>query len=391
MEIYTLDDLFRRQNPVIDQFESMIWTERFAEYGDFELKIDSTRESRALFKLGTRLAINESHRVMTVDSIEDDTDEEGQSSLLVKGKSLEYILEDRVVKKTLSNLTTEPQWVLEGTPLQVVRWMFDTVVRQGDLSPYDKIPLLMPGTMMPVDTIPPSDQLIRWEQPVASLYSAIKAVCDLYDMGFRLYRHYDTSQLYFDIYTGSDRTTQQDILPSVIFSPNLDNLKNTKEYTTAEEAKNCAYVISEQGFEIVYPLNVDPEIDGFERRVLLVEANNLEGDPTPEEISAYLTQAGLDELTKHRVWFGFDGEHSQHSEYKYGTHYNLGDLVEMHSADGVANTMRVTEQIFVCDGEGERSYPTLAVNQYINPGSWLAWDYNQVWADLGNETWADQP
>jgi hypothetical protein len=52
--------------------------------------------------------------------------------------------------------------------------------------------------------------------------------------------------------------------------------------------------------------------------------------------------------------------------------------------------MQVSEQIFVCDGEGERSYPTLAINQFIMPGSWLAWDYNQVWIDLGaTEYWAN--
>jgi hypothetical protein len=67
-------------------------------------------------------------------------------------------------------------------------------------------------------------------------------------------------------------------------------------------------------------------------------------------------------------------------------------MVEQRNTDGVTNKMRVTEQIFVNDKEGERSYPTLSLFQFINTGSWLSWEQNQVWADLENNptTWAQQ-
>jgi hypothetical protein len=123
--------------------------------------------------------------------------------------------------------------------------------------------------------------------------------------------------------------------------------------------------------------------------VLLVHATDIEeGDPVVA--SAMMVRRGLDELSKNRQYSAFDGELNQNSAYKYGLHYNLGDLIEMRNVDGLTNKMQVTEQIFVSDKEGERSYPTLAINQFIEPGSWLAWDYNQVWEDLGpTEYWAD--
>jgi hypothetical protein len=67
-------------------------------------------------------------------------------------------------------------------------------------------------------------------------------------------------------------------------------------------------------------------------------------------------------------------------------------MVEIRNADGMTNKMRVTEQIFVNDTQGERAYPTLSIFQFINTGSWLSWKNNQVWADLENDptTWADQ-
>lgn len=399
MEVYILDSLLRRV-AVVDVFESLIWTERFAAFGDFELVINSTRESRGLFSAGTRLAVNTSLRVMTVETVEDNTDAEGTTRLTVKGRSLESILLDRVAKKSLSNTTTEPLWVLNGTPIQVLNWMFNDICRTAKLDPGDRIPFLQQGTIYPNSTIPAPTETIRWEQEPDQLYNAITALCDQFEIGFRLVRNFDTSQLYFDFYTGSDRTTQQDDLPAVVFSPSLDNLQNTTEFTTIEDTKNCAYVFSDQGFEVVYPLGIDPEVEGFDRRVLIVKADTLtmedeDGDPvtpTSADISAYLVQKGLEELSKHRTWSAFDGEHSKTSDYVYEVHYYLGDLVEIRNADGVANIMRVTEQIMVSDEQGDRSYPTLAINQFINPGAWLSWNFNQTWLDLDDSptTWADQ-
>jgi hypothetical protein len=113
---------------------------------------------------------------------------------------------------------------------------------------------------------------------------------------------------------------------------------------------------------------------------------------TAGEIAAALIQKGKEELSKHRAFLAFDGEIDNRTDYIYGRDYELGDLVEMRTSDGVTNNMRVTEQIFVCDQEGQRSYPTLAVNKFIYPGSWSDWMYNQYWADFGlTDYWADQP
>jgi len=279
--------------------------------------------------------------------------------------------------------------------MEIANDMFDGICRTGQLHLGDKIPFLQPGSIMPVDTIVPPVDPITWTQPPENLYSALKNISDLYNLGFRLVRNFDMSQLYFDFFTGSDRTTAQTILPPVVFSPELDNLQNTTELTTIEGAKNVAYVYSDQGHEVVYPLDVDPDIEGFERNVLLVEAPTLtfedEHTPTAEELEQHLIRYGNEGLSQNRGFSAFDGEIDQTSVYKYGVHYHLGDLVELRNADGVANNMRVTEQIFVSDQQGDRSYPTLVIYQFINTGSWLSWSSNKVWAELGSETWDELP
>lgn len=387
MEVYVLDSLLRRIQ-VFDRFESLIWTERFSDVGDFELDLMSTFENRNAFIIDTRIAINESYRVMTVDTVEDATDSEGKDILKIKGHSLEAILDDRVATDSTADLTP---WYLVGTPGDIARTMFNDICVLGTVNARDVIPFMMPGDIIfPTDTIPESTTEIEWSQSPDSLKNAIKAICDLYDLGFRLVRYFDTSQLYFNIYSGSDRTSRQTTFSPVIFAANLDNLQNTTEYSTVEGAKNVAYVFSEAGFQIVYGENVDPDVDGFERHILGVNASDITLD-NPDPVGA-LIQRGTEELNKSRGLRLFDGEINQYNEYTYGVDYNLGDLVELRNKDGIITYQRVTEQIFVSDGEGERSYPTLSIDVFAGTDNWLSWNNkNTAWIDydLSTDAWAD--
>lgn len=395
MEVYILDALLRRE-VVVDKFVSLIWTERWKEIGDFELLMHSTTTNRTIFSTGKWLTLNESLRVMTVETIEDTTDDQDRKLLRIKGRSLETILEDRAVMNTTNFTIGDNKWHLTGTPKAIVETMFTAICVTGTLSSNDIIPFLGSDVLYPADTIPAVSTSMDWYQEPATLYDAIKNLCDIFEMGYRLIRNPTTNQLRFDIYTGSDRTSAQNTLPAVIFSPNLDNLERTTELTTISQAKNCAIVVTEVGgsyyYQIVYAAGIDPEVEGFERKILfmVVTLDDAEITTIPASINAALQQRGKNELALHQPFSAFDGEITQYSQYKYGIHYHLGDLLTMQNTDGARNDMRVTEQIFVSDESGDRSYPTLAINLQIEPGSWLAWGF-EVWEDLGTETWAEQP
>ena len=392
MEVYILDSLYRRVD-IIDKFESLIWTERFSAIGDVELILHSTPANRLRFAPGVNLGMNETYRVMTVETVEDSTNEDGLQTLNVKGRSLEKILDERLARDNLSNLTTEPKWVITDTPTEIARKIFHDICVLGQLHAGDIISLLTEGSaIFPADNVPEPSESVTYEIEPMSVYTAVKSIADQYTFGFRLIRNLDAGQLYFDVYTGSDRTSQQTILPAVIFSQELDNLQNTKSLSSIALYRNAAYVISPIGNSVVYPLNVDPSVAGFQRRVLFVKADDIT-EPDTTINAAQRVQRGREELAKNRSLFAFDGEINQNSQYKYGIDYQLGDLVELRDADGGSNNMQVTEQIFVSDSQGDRSYPTLALNFYIGVGTWLAWDFsNKAWADFGaTEYWENQP
>lgn len=387
MELYVLDENLLRF-AVIDKYESLIWTERFADTGDFELVIASTIESRGLLTLGSRLAINESHRVMIIDTAESKQDAEGRYILTVKGPSLESVLKDRVAKKTFTNLTTEPTWTLVGTPGNIIREIFQTVCVTGALNVHDVIPFIASGSVYPPNTIPESADVISIDVDVTSVFAIIKSLCDTYDMGFHIVRDFDTSKLYFNVYTGSDRTTAQTQLPAVVFGSDLDNLTGIYELKSNAQYKNIAYVFAKFGTETVYAVGIDPNISGFERRVIFVDANDVD-ESDPVGLSTILQQRGLEALSKSKSIALFDGEIPESSRYTYGVDYQLGDLIEMRDSSDVMNYMRITEQIFASDAEGERSYPTLELKFFVTEGSWYDRDFNDVVWDDAIGFWDD--
>jgi hypothetical protein len=405
MELYTLDPLLRREY-VVEEYESLIWTERFQQYGDFQIDIASSYKARSLLKPDTYLALNKSNYVMRIESVEDDVSDDGQKMLVVKGRSLEALLYDRVaylINAATQTSTTDPvtgdvtttdvKWTITDKPADVCRKIFHDICVTGTLDLNDVIPFINEGTFMPADTIvEPTDPITVEIQPT-TVYEAIEQIAKVWNLGFRMLRQYDMSKLWFDIYVGSDRTTAQTVLPAVVFAPEMDNLLNTKELKSVEGAKNVAYVYSPAGFQMVVADGVDPDVDGFERRILTVDASDITTDSVTDVVAA-LQQRGYEELAKNRTYQAFDGEISQDSQYVYGRDYNLGDVVETRNVDGITNNMRVTEQIFVDDKEGERSYPTLTLNTFINTGSWLSWTSNKAWIDFDadlDSVWGNQP
>jgi hypothetical protein len=391
MEVLILDSLYRRVE-VVDDFETLIWTERFRAKGDFELHTSPTTKNRSRFTKGTRLALYESYRVMTVDTISEGINADGVRTLIVKGFSLEAVLEQRIAMAALTDLTTDPQWILTGQPKDIATQMFHDICVTGILNAGDIISGVNEINIFPSDTIPEPVDSITYVVNPTTLYEATKTICDAYFMGFRLVRDHDTTQLYYDIYMGCDRTTQQTTFPAVVFSPELQNLHSTNKLESWAPYKNVAYVVSPVGHEVVYLDDVDPSMAGFERRVLLVKADDIT-DPDGPTASALMVQRGKQELTKNRSFVALDGEVAQTSQYTYGISYNLGDLVTQEDGEGGTAQMQVTEQIFVSDQQGDRSYPTLTIDQIVTVGSWLARDPLEEWFDLDadSQTWADQP
>jgi hypothetical protein len=392
MDLYVLDDQLRRID-IYDDYISLIWTERFNDVGDLTLKTNNNYRNRQGLTNGTQLALNESRRIMVINSIVNGWDQQGNNVLNITGKSLEQITDDRVAQNTLAGTgTSNTGWAITGAPADVCRTIFTDICVNGQLSSQDIIPFITTGNPFPPDLIAePTDQ-ITTALTSDTVLSAIKTICQQYDLGFRLVRGLDNSQLYFNIYAGNNRTAAQTDFPAVVFSRAFGSLTGITQLQSQVGYKNCAYVYSQNGATMVYAPSVDPTVAGFDRHVMMVQAQNVDSTLTGTALTAELTAQGLAALAQNAGSNALDGEVPQLTPFHYGIDYQLGDIVEMQDEDGGIEYMRVTEQIFAADNNGDRSYPTLTAEQFITPGSW-AIQGGIEWADLdSSETyWADEP
>lgn len=408
MEIIILDKLLRPID-VVDEFISMVWTERWADMGDFELVVLSTIANNRRFVHETMISITESKKVMVVETVEETFDPNRGRILKIKGRDLLLILEKRVAMITndVTGYMWHTWWFSGWGPAGIMRRMFWTICVQKENSVLDGIPFLAWGnggfneweTLYPPDTIDEDLVPMVWGQKIDSLFNGIKALSDTFDIGFRMYKDPNSPKLYFNAYMGNDRTSAQSELEPVIFSTDMDSLQNTTEYSDSSKEFNVVVVIylyeHDDGTQASLRETVyDPDYyleggDGYDRKAKVLVITSLPEDVT--DTLDYMNKLGQEELAKSRPIGALDGEVNQHSNYVYERDYFLGDMVETRSATGATAFMRVEEQIIVQDENGQRSYPGLVSRKFINPGTWASWKYDVEWQAMGSEEyWSNQ-
>lgn len=382
MDLFILNSAYEKID-VVDTFESLIWTDRFKSIGDFELVTPDNHTNRTILPLGTRLQIKGSSRIQVVETMESQLDNEGRKLLTFSGRSSEKILEDRVL---YNSQNPNQNYYLLDTPLNQLKNLYTYVCQQPTIFPFDVTNIPYASNTLP-DTLFLPNQRITLDLKPQSLYKAMTDLADNYAMGFRIIKPHSEANPVFNAYMGRDRTTRQSVDNPVIFSASLDNLSDINEINSNMVYKNVAVIGHKMGVTVVS----DPSLNGqtpkgLDRRAIFIDASSVE-DPLNVGLPE-VVQKGLEALSNARPYQAFDGKVNEYSNYVYDQDYYLGDLVEMHSHNGMQNLMRVTEQIFISDREGDRTYPTLDLDTFITPGSWSDDKYKQNWSTNPN-TWSD--
>lgn len=416
MDIFILDALLRRID-IVDEYISCIWTERYADKGDFELVTLSTSANRRRFVPDTMISINDSKRIMVVHKVEEKDDEDNGVTLTVRGYDLSFMLQQRVSasKEGVAHdgMLLAVSYFTGLSPIELINEMVWRIcvstsgwqISDGDIIPFLNDNVLTPGSLYPASNITePAPGGIVWEQKIASLYSAITDVCKSYDLGFRLYKDPSSSKLYFEAYNGINRTSSQTEFPPVIFSSDMTNLQNTTEYQDNEGHYNVVIAVYQYNnpveedlpetltiHEIVSDPNLAFSSGGFDQKTKFISITQLPEGMLIGAVPAYLIQLATEELNRSTPTDVFDGEIDQNSDFVYERDYFLGDIVEVQSNNGGGALMRVVEQIIKYDSNGKSSYPSLLTKESITPGTWKSWKYDVDWIAMGEgEYWSNQ-
>lgn len=368
MNLYTLDRKFLKKD-VIDTFVSAIWTERYTEAGDAKLTVADTPENRAMLPEGTFLACEGTKEVMMLDTV---TSEKGV--LVAEGPSLTKFLDERIFR-IYGNQGVQSYPPFLGTVgYAMTAIVEDNLVNTPTSVGQDVAREVLTG--LTIGTRVNDGANYTLAIPYGPMYEVLKNLAALDSMGFNMVLESADDNAYslkFNLYRGRDLTSAQSTYEPVQFSPALDSLANVKELKSVTGYKNIAYAYATNTENPANRTYVGfASMDGaetatnFARRSMLVMESDIQYDretdqPPAAQIKQILDQRAANALANNNYTRVLDGEVVPQSEFKYGQHYKLGDILELLGYSGAPQKARVTEYIRAQDNSGERAYPTVSV------------------------------
>lgn len=383
MDLYVLGDHFNKDE-LIDEYASVIWTERYTDSGDVTLVVEDTAANRALLSGGPYmgsvdsdpvfLGIDDSDEVMLIETL----DISG-GSIKATGATLDKFLNNRIVI---------PENDLEQASLTVTMYpgfaMCSLVERYAKAGQWMDTtnPLGIDGTpeaFTGLTTLPTYIGAIEtFTIARGPLFDAIKQLGQNAKIGWSFFPTNISAgghDLQFKSYKGLDRRSTQLTNAMVRFSSRDDSLAEVKEVRSVDGYKTVAYAISPgfdaadqlvggsqyTGVAYAYP-GADTEVD-FRRRTLLVEITGVTAEAVNDSFSEYqavMNRHAKNALANNNFTRVIDGEVIP-NEYTFGTDYSMGDIVELEDHHVYIQPARVTEYIRSNDSNGFNAYPTVEV------------------------------
>lgn len=344
----------------IDTYVSTIWSVRYDECGDFELYMPVSIAPWEHLKKGNYIYRKESDRLMIVEDFEITTDSESGNRLTVTGRSLESILDRRIVWKYTK---------LTGDLQNGIKKLLDENV----INPSDKTRKI-PNFSFKASTDP---YILSLQIDAAylgdNLYDVVQGLCRLNGIGFKILPKGEGG-FEFELYSGVDRSYDQNDRQWVVFSTKYENLLSTNYFESDRDYKTAALVGGEgEGAErkTIAASGKNGFRSGLDRREMFVESyvaveRTYEEDEDGNEIEttdytdyyAQLVTDGEIAIAETTTEIAFEGEVQPTRQFVYGRDFFLGDIVQVVNEYGQESRSRISELMTSSDATGESTIPT---------------------------------
>lgn len=334
---------------IVDVYESIIWTERYYEYGDFELYTAMTQDLLNYIKTDNYIQRVGSDRVMIIEEIRIDTDSETGNHITITGRSLESILDRRVIWS---------QTTISGNLQNGIK----KLINENIISPSKEERKISNFIFKDSTDSQITGLTVEAQYTGDNLYDVISKICEEKSIGFKVSLN-ENKQFVFELYAGADRSYEQTNYPYVVFSPNFDNIINSNYLESKENLKNVALVGGE-GEGTARKYLAIGNTSGLDRRELFVDARDIssEGEDgetlTAEQYNELLKQRGNEYLADYTDLVSFEGAVETNIMYKYGVDFFDGDIVQIANEYGHEAKVRILEVVISENEEGNSVYPT---------------------------------
>lgn len=425
MEFQKLNGLFQPTEVIDDnQYESLIWTERYSTAGDFQLVSSNIAKCMQLMPLESYVTIKESTVPMVVEAHKLVKQKNSVPKIEIVGRSFDSVLERRGSVISMPDGAERAVWTNDAVKTSdaayhAIRGVIGDVDRSvGGVSLGDQLPSVSSLDAIPeINLVAPADlamvgapiwnstttysagtqvrvefsatdvkiykavqtnsaqnpsntdywtllgTVAKVEIKAENLYGTVLELIQSSRHGIKAVRPPNGSAkttVDIEIYNGADLST------STVFDAKMDQFDDSTYLLSAQGSTNIAYVYGGSGAAAggtsVRKNNAGAEVSGLARRVLVVDEQSDATLNTP----AIRTSRGLIELYKNNAIAIFDGELAKQVADLYNKNvnaggYSLGDIVQFNGEYGLSRKVRVVEFIRTFDATGESAYPAFEV------------------------------
>lgn len=336
MDLYQTNSSFQPEK-IIDNYESLVWTDRYGSCGDFELTVPWSSGLAQNLKSYKFLASSISNRVMMVETVEKSRESNIGTGSLVKlsGRSLEAFLDFRNNK----TFDLQDSVVKTGSRGAIANEFIDENV-VSSATTWQNLPGLVIAS-------PPSGTSVTLTVERGPIYSMVKQILNADDIGFKMYRTATPGEIIWKVYEGLDYSGN--VFPDEYreFSPDDESLVNVSSLESVANYKNYFTMI---GAKTSVGLGYDTLLGGYSRRAIVVDAQDIGPDTTTtvgEDQQALILRAAELRKTPENAYTQLvDGEVPQ------DIYLSLGDIAWVKDSYGVKNLVRVSELIWTSDATG---------------------------------------
>lgn len=331
MELYVFDTNLNLIH-VIDNFTSLIWTRRYYKSGEFELHLPLTDDNVKHFQRENIIYKKGDTEAGYIETRQIELNENGEETLLVKGKFLTNYLDRRINWGRL---------LFNGNSEVLMRKLVnDNCINPSNLN--RKIPFLELGSLKGYS------ETIEYQNSYGNVIEELENIAMTNEFGYRINLDYETKKLIFEIYKGVNRSSNQALIAPCIFSRDFENILNQIYIESNNDYRNTALVGGE-GEGAARTLITINNFSGLNRREMFIDARDLQKEVdgivlTDTQYQNILIQRGKEKLAEYQEIKTFENKVNTRGNNIYKIDYDLGDIITISDKKwGITLDTRITE------------------------------------------------
>jgi hypothetical protein len=321
---------------LLEDYHSLIWTERYRDPGDFEIKTGNVGRWMKLLPAMSLLTLRDTREVMYVETRSIGKDANGHAELTIKGRSLDAFLQNRHLQGPYPKLKYRMAKDYTAAAAAIVL-VWNAVVNSTDKDvtrpgPWNRsVRDRVPDSVVTDSTTIPGRHKNRWLSS-GEVYPQLMNYLIQDQLGIRMIRpttsgkiatvqtndsgtiqynqNGSINHLRWDIYNGKDRRISQPENVEVVFHYDSGHLTDATYLYSIDKFKTMAFVDSSAGTKKYSRGPGQEDLEGLDRRTIWVDGGQVSLESTSHDYEDYkeyiprdrrspnppdLTQAMIDE------------------------------------------------------------------------------------------------